>query len=254
MKKQTSININFLPAIVILLLLIVWQLISSFQLVPTFLLPSPLSVVTAFVSDFSLLMSNAWVTFLEAFWGLLLGVCGGLLIAILMDLFNPLYKAVYPLLVISQTVPTVAIAPLLILWLGYGMLPKIVLVILTTFFPVAVEMLTGFRSTDPDLIKLMQTMGASKWKLYYYVKFPSSLNHFFSSLKISVSYAIVSAVVSEWVGGLNGLGVYMTRVMKAYTYDKMFAVIFLISALSLLLIWLVSYVQRKVMPWEVTKK
>ncbi|WP_412989703.1 ABC transporter permease [Pediococcus siamensis] len=250
MKKQTNISINFLPLLVIFALLVIWQLISTFQIVPTYLLPSPLSVVTAFVVDFKTLIANAGVTLLEAFWGLVIGVCGGVVIATIMDLFDPLYKAVYPLLVISQTVPAVAIAPLLILWFGYGMLPKIVLITVTTFFPVAVAMLTGFRSTDPDLLRLMRTMGATKWKLYYYVKFPNSLNHFFSSLKISVSYAIVSAVISEWVGGFSGLGVYMTRVMKAYAYDKMFAVIFLISGLSLLLIWLVTLIQHKLMPWE----
>ncbi|GEN94938.1 ABC transporter permease [Pediococcus ethanolidurans] len=254
MKKRTSININFLPVLVIVILLIIWQLVSYFQIVPTFMLPSPINVVKAFIADFPLLMSNAGVTLLEAFWGLLLGVIGGVLIAVIMDLFEPLYKAIYPLLVISQTVPAVAIAPLLILWFGYGMLPKIVLITITTFFPVAVEMLTGFRATDRDLLHLMKTMGATKWKLYYYVKFPNSLNHFFSSLKISVSYAIVSAVISEWVGGFSGLGVYMTRVMKAYAYDKMFAVIFLISAMSLLLIWLVTLIQHKVMPWEAVKK
>lgn len=254
MKKQTNININVLPFLLIIVLLFVWQGISYFQMVPTYLLPSPISVVQAFIADFGTLMANAGVTLLEAFWGLLIGVISGVLIAIVMDLFTPLYKTVYPLLVISQTVPAVAIAPLLILWFGYGMLPKIVLITITTFFPVAVEMLSGFRSTDPDLIHLMNTMGATKWKLYYYVKFPNSLNHFFASLKISVSYAIVSAVISEWVGGFSGLGVYMTRVMKSYAYDKMFAVIFLISGLSLLLIWLLTFIQHKIMPWETNRK
>lgn len=250
MKKSTSTNINLLPGIVILGLLIIWQIISQLNINPTYMLPSPISVIEAFVSDFGNLMSNMWITLLEALWGLLLGIILGLLIALVMDMFEPIYRAVYPLLVISQTVPTVAIAPLLILWFGYGIMPKVVLITITTFFPVAVEMLDGFRSTDHDLITLMKTFGASRWKIYYYVKFPSSIDNFFASLKISVAYSVVSAVIAEWVGGFNGLGVYMTRVMKAYSYDKMFAVIFLISIISLLLIFLVNLLQKIMTPWR----
>lgn len=131
-------------------------------------------------------------------------------------------------------------------------LPKVVLVVATTFFPIAVGMLDAFRSTDKDLITLMRTLGANTPKIYFYIKFPDAIDSFFASLKISVSYSLVGAVVSEWVGGFNGLGVYMTRVMKAYAYDKMFAVIFLISILSLALILLVNWIQYLITPWRRT--
>ena len=250
MKKLKSTSINYFPILSIILIIGIWELISLFQIVPTFLLPSPVSVAEAFFTDGNTLWSNALTTLSEAFWGLIFGVLIGIGFAILMDLYNPLYKAFYPLLVVTQTIPTIAIAPLLILWFGYGLLPKIVLVISTTFFPIVVGVLDAFRSTDPDLINLMKTLGADTYKIYYYIKFPSAIDSFFASLKISVSYSLVSAVVSEWVGGFNGLGVYMTRVMKAYAYDKMFAVIFLISFLSLLMILLVNWIQYLVTPWR----
>ena len=121
------------------------------------------------------------------------------------------------------------------------------------FFPIAIGLLEGFQSADKDTINLLKAMGANRLQIFLHVKFPSSLGRFFASLRISVSYCVVGAVISEWLGGYNGLGVYMTRVRKSYAFDKMFAVIFLISAISLLLMWLVSILQKKCMPWEERK-
>lgn len=151
---------------------------------------------------------------------------------------------------ITQTIPTVAIAPLLVLWMGYDMAPKIALVVIVCFFPMAVGLLDGFRSADQDTVNLLRSMGASKGQIFRMVKLPSSLGRFFSSLRVSVSYSIVGAVIAEWLGGNSGLGVYMTRVRKSYAFDKMFAVIVLISLISLLLMWLVSMIQRLCMPYE----
>lgn len=219
-------------------------------MISKYLLPSPLDVVNAFIGDFPLLMFHARVTLLEAFIGLGAGILVGFFTAVLMDRFDRLYQAFYPLIVLTQTVPTVAVAPLLVLWFGYEMTPKVLLIILATFFPIAVSMLNGFRAADKDTVSLLRSMGASRMQIFRYVKFPGALGQFFASLRISVSYAVVTAVVSEWLGGFNGLGVYMTRVKKSYAFDKMFAVIFLISALSLLLMWAVDVLQKKCMPWE----
>lgn len=234
----------------ILIVLLVWQASSGLGLIPKFLLPSPLDVGKAFLSDFSLLMSNARVTVIEALLGLTVGIFIGFLMAVIMERFNKVYQALYPLIVLTQTIPTVAIAPLLVLWFGYEMLPKIILIVIVTFFPITVSLLDGFCSADKDTISLLRSMGASRRQIFVYVKFPSSLSQFFASLRISVSYAVVGAVISEWLGGFTGLGVYMTRVKKAFSFDKMFAVIFLISAISLVLMWAVNLLQRKCMPWE----
>ena len=250
-KKLQSTTLKYLfPVCAILVLLAVWQLVCMLGIIPNFMLPSPADVVRAFVKDFPLLMTHSVSTMLETILGLLIGIVIGFFTALLMDRFLWIRRSLYPLIVITQTVPTVAIAPLLVLWFGYETLPKVILVVIVVFFPIAVSLLDGFMSSDQDTINLMRSMGASKIQMYRYVKFPGALGSFFSSLKISVSYAVVSAVISEWLGGFNGLGVYMTRVKKAYSYDKMFAVIFLISALSLILMGLVTVLQKKCMPWD----
>ena len=238
-----------LPAfLAVALLLTVWQLSCSAGLVPNFLLPSPLEVAQAFWEELPLLWENSAVTLQEAFLGLLLGVAAGFLAAVLMDAFAVVYRAFYPILVLTQTVPTVAIAPLLVLWFGYGMAPKIILIVLSTFFPIAVGLLEGFRSVDRDIIGLLRSMGAGKVQIFRHLKFPSALPQFFSGLRIAAAYSVVGAVISEWLGGFGGLGVYMTRVKKAYAFDKMFAVIFLISGISLALMALVDYAQKKCLP------
>jgi ABC-type nitrate/sulfonate/bicarbonate transport system permease component len=186
----------------------------------------------------------------EAIIGLASGVLLGFIIAVIMDHYDFLYKAFYPLIVLTQTVPAVAIAPLLVLWFGYGMAPKIILIVITTFFPIAVGLLNGFKEADKDSINLLRAMGADRLQVFRHIKLPGAISQFFAGLRISASYAVVGAVISEWLGGFNGLGVYMTLVKKAYAFDKMFAVIFLISIVSLLLIKLVDVAERKCMPWK----
>lgn len=231
-------------------LLIIWQTVCWVGLIPAYMLPSPTEVISAFVSEFPLLLENSVVTLQEAFIGLLLGVAVGFIVAVLMDTFEILYKAFYPLLIITQTVPSVAIAPLLVLWFGYEMMPKIVLIVISTFFPVAVGLLDGFRSADKDTIGLLRSMGANRMQIFRYIKFPSALPQLFSGLRIAAAYSVVGAVISEWLGGFGGLGVYMTRVRKAFAFDKMFAVIFLISAISLALMALVGFAEKKIMPYR----
>lgn len=251
--KESRLQAVFWPALAIIFILAVWQAASSTGLISSFMLPSPAAVVKSFIADFPLLMKNAGVTLTEAFAGLFMGVMIGFIMAVLMDRFQKLYQAFYPLIILTQTVPTVAIAPLLVLWFGYEMLPKVILIIIVTFFPITVSLLEGFRSADKDTISLMRSMGASPMQIFRFVKFPGALNRFFASLRISASYAVVGAVISEWLGGFNGLGVYMIRVKKAFAFDKMFAVIFLISAISLVLMKAVNLLQKKCMPWEERK-
>ena len=233
-----------------LLVLGLWIYICFSGTVPKSLLPSPLDVWNAFCEDWQLMLRHARVTLTETFIGLALGIIIGFLTAVIMDRFRIVKKMIYPLIIISQTIPTVAIAPLLVLWLGYQMLPKVVLIVLIVFFPISISLLECFASIDKDTVNLMRSMGANRLQIFRYVKVPGALGHFFSSLKISVSYAVVGAVLAEWLGGTEGLGCYMTRVRKAFSYDKMFAVIILISIISLLLIWLTGFLQKKLMPWE----
>ena len=238
------------PLLAVVGLLAVWQAVCMAGLVPNFMLPSPVEVVQALAKDFSLLMSHLWTTLAEAAIGLVIGVAVGYAFAVLMDKFETFYLAFDPLLTVSQTIPTVAIAPLLVLWFGYGLLPKVLLVVLTTFFPITVALAGGFRSVDPDQIDLLRTMNASEWQIFRYAKLPAAADQFFSGLRISATYAIVGAVISEWLGGFTGLGVYMTRVRKNFEYDRMFAVIIITSALSLVLMKGVDLLERICMPWK----
>lgn len=213
------------------------------------MLPSPIDVVKAFADNFSIMMKQAAVTLQETLYGLLIGIAIAFVIASLMDRFTIINKALYPVLVVTQTIPTIAIAPLLVLWMGFGMAPKITLVVITTFFPIAIGLLNGFQSVDEDAINLMRSMGANRLQIFRIIKLPNATASFFSGLRISAAYAVVGAVVSEWLGGFEGLGVYMTRVKKAYAFDKMFAVIVFISAISLVLMGIVVLLEKISMPW-----
>ncbi|MCM1365119.1 MAG: ABC transporter permease [Faecalibacterium sp.] len=252
-KLQNTIS-KLAPFISIAVIFMVWLFVSEGGLVPAYMLPSPIDVVRAFVNDMPIMLQHAAVTLQEAIYGLAIGIALAFVIATLMDRFPFLYKAVYPLLVITQTIPTIAIAPLLVLWMGFEMAPKIALVVITTFFPITISLLDGYRSADSDAVNLIRSMGGGRIKVFRYIKLPSAMSHFFSGLKVSASYAIVGAVISEWLGGFEGLGVYMTRVKKAYAFDKMFAVIIFISVISLLLMLGISLLRSACMPWEKRRK
>lgn len=235
-------------------IVIIWGTVCSLEAVPAFMMPSPKDVITALCEDFKLLCLHARYTLAETFIGMAISIILSFLLAVIMDRFKPVKKAVYPLLVVTQTIPSIAIAPLLVLWFGFGMSPKIILIVVVCFFPLAIGFLDGFVTADEDEIKLLRSMGANNMQIFRHVKFPRSLPHFFAGLKVSSSYCIVSAVISEWLGGTNGLGVYMTRVRKSYAFDKMFAVIIVISVLSILLMALISLLEKAAMPYNKEKK
>jgi ABC-type nitrate/sulfonate/bicarbonate transport system permease component len=241
---------HFLPVLAVVLLVAVWQGVCGAGLVPPYMLPSPVRVVTAFIADFPLLAKHLWVTLGEAAAGMALSLAAAAVLAVAMDMLPLLHRTLSPLLLITQTLPTVAIAPLLVLWLGYDAAPKIALVFGSCFFPLTVALTGGFAAADTDAIRLLRSMGARRAQIYRYIKFPGALGPFFSGLRISCSYAIVGAVVAEWLGGSSGLGVYMIRVRKSYSFDKMFAVILLTVALSLVLMKIVSLLEKQAMPWK----
>ncbi len=248
-RRSESIRRKLLPAGAFCLIILIWWALSAGSLIPEYMLPSPVDVGKAFIGDFPNLMNHARISVTEAVYGLLIGTLLAFALACAMDRFVHLEEAVFPLLVVSQTIPTIAIAPLLVLWMGFGMEPKITLVVLTTFFPIAVGLLDGFKSVDPDAVALLRSMNATRGQIFRHVKLPAALPFFFSGLRISASYAVVGAVISEWLGGFEGLGVYMTRVRKAYAFDKMFAVIILVAVVSLLLMKCVSILRDLSMPW-----
>lgn len=248
-KFKQTIN-TMLPATIIgVSLILLWELAARRSWLPKFIIPAPSAIVQVFYEEWQPIMLNSRVTLTQAWVGLLLGVLIAFILAVIMDMFQWVQRAIYPLLIISQTVPTVAIAPILVLALGYDMTPKIVLVVLTTVFPIVISLLNGFAHSDQEAIQLLKLMGANKIEILRHVKLPESLPFFLSGLKVSVSYAFVSSVVAEWLGGFEGLGVYMIQSRKAFAYDKMFAVIVLISLLSLFFMGCVRLLERWLLPW-----
>ena len=247
-RKLPNITSKIPPIAAMAVILLGWEVVRISGIVPSYMLPSPVAVLTALFGDLPTILFHAKFTLLESFYGLLIGIALAFVFATLMDRFRVMDQAFYPIMIITQTIPTIAIAPILVLWMGFGMAPKITLVVITTFFPITIGLLDGYKSVDPDAIRLMKAMGASRAQIFRHVKFPGALPQFFSGLKISASYAVVGAVVSEW------LGVYMTRVKKAYAFDKMFAVIIFIVIISLLLLLAVNIVSRITMPWLQVEK
>ncbi|MBF0780029.1 ABC transporter permease [Granulicatella sp. 19428wC4_WM01] len=231
----------------LIIVVVIWELVSFFGLVPKFLLPSFTHVLTVLFQEGNILAMHVLTTLVEALIGLSFSVFLAGILAVLMDKYHCVHTFMMPLLLVSQTIPTVALAPLLILWFGYGMMPKIILIVIVCFFPLTMSLLNGFKQIDEAYLNMMNSFHASYWQIMKYVKFPFALPSFFSGLKVSTSYAIISAVIAEWLGGDSGLGVYMTRVRKSYAFDKMFAVIILISLFSLILLWGVNRIERFVL-------
>jgi len=239
------------PIVPIAAIILIWQTLSSSGVIPGYMLPSPLRVAVALITDFPLLMRHLRHTLLEAMIGLALSAAAAFALAVVMDMNRFIKQSLNPLLLLTQTIPTIAIAPLLILWMGYGSAPKITLVFIVCFFPMTIGLLGAFARADLDAIKLLQSMGASRRQIYHYIKLPQALPAFFSGLKIAGSYSIVGAVISEWLGGNAGLGVYMIRVRRSYSFDKMFAVILLTSVLSIVLIKIIGIIEKRSMPWNI---
>ena len=247
MKKFLNRNISFIS---IIILITVWQVCGNLGLLPKFIFPTPLEIANAFVRDRALFLFHFKITMLEALIGLALGIFFACLLAIIMDSFEMINKIIYPLLIFTQTIPTIALAPILVLWLGYDMTPKIVLIVINTTFPIIISILDGFRHCDKDAVQLLKLMNASRWQILYHLKIPTALTYFYAGLRVSVSYAFISAVVSEWLGGFEGLGVFMIRAKKAFDYDTMFAIIILVSAISLISMELVKRSEKKFIKWK----
>jgi len=246
MPKSNWYN-AFYPVTLLGCILLFWHLSIVTGMVDSFILPRPGAVAAALIKDFPLLASYGAYTIFEGLSGLLAGIILGYIGAVIMDRFLFMRKALYPLLVVSQTIPVIAVAPLLVLWLGYDMKPKIALVILTCFFPIAIGVYDGIAHIEQEYIDELRVLGGRYHEGLLHVKVPMSAPGFFSSVKIAATYAIAGAVVAEWIGGTKGLGVYMTRVRKSYEFDKLFAVILLTALVSLALIALVKQIERRVL-------
>ena len=250
MRKWESIRDKAIPVLFIILVILIWQLIVDSGMIARYILPSPWDVITICIAILPEITVHIYTTLQEALTGLLIAIILSVLLAILMDNFTIVKKALQPLLVVSQTIPIMVLAPLFVMWFGFGILPKVMVVILVCFFPIVVSLLEGLGSLDNDLLNLMKSMKANRWQIFYLAKFPASLGSFFSGLKIAATYSIIGAVIGEWMGGKAGLGVYMTRVRQSFALDKVFASILVIIILSMILFKIIELIQLFAMPWK----
>ncbi len=234
----------------VLVALVLWQWMVKWTGVPNWILPAPSEIGVAFWENRGIIWSNSWPTIRITLLGLGLAVMTALVVALSMNLSHWVKRALYPLLITSQTVPIIALAPLFLIWFGYGVLPKVLVVALVCFFPIAVNLLTGFQETDEDMRKLMDAMGAGKWKRFLKLELPSSLPYFFTGLKIAATYSVMGAVIGEWLGGSEGLGLQLVRASQSFATDLFFAIILVIVTLSLAMVGLVVAFSYLLMPWN----
>lgn len=239
-----------IPALLLLLgVLVFWELFVLWGGTPRWILPSPVDIVRAGVEAAPLMAPHVWQTLLETWLGLGLALAGGLLLALAIDLSSVLRRALYPLLVASQTIPIMALAPLLIIWFGYGIVPKVVVVFLVCFFPIAINTADGLAGADPEMLALLRSMGATRWQIFTRVRLPGAMPAFFTGLKIAITYSVVGAILGEWVGASRGLGVFMLRATNSFRTDWVFASIAITAILSVCLFGLVSAAERLSLRW-----
>lgn len=239
------------PSILLLALAIAaWQGVASLDSVDDLTLASPVEVVAAFGDDGPLLLDEAAVTLVEVLLGLAVAIVAGAGFALAMHLVRPLREAAYPLLIASQAIPIVVLAPLFVLAFDYGIGPKLAIVALICFFPLTVNLLDGLRSVDPDLLKLMRSLGASRAATLWKAELPSSLPYFFSGLRIAATVSVIGAVFGEWAGAERGLGRLVLLGNNQLQTPRVYAGIVLLTLMALALFALVVLVERLAVPWR----
>lgn len=237
------------PAVFAVIVLVVWQALVMITGISETSLPSPIEVAKSGWENRQLLIDNTWVTVLEILIGFLAAIVLGVFLAALIHSSKTVERALYPWLVVSQMVPIPAIAPIIVIWTGFDLRPKIIVIALVSFFPIAVNTIDGLRAVDPQLLRLMKTLKASWWQRFRLAQVPAALPHFFSGLKVAAALSVIGAVFAEWVGSSEGLG-YLILVLNNNTETAtMFATIFLLSLIGIILFSIVSLLERILLPW-----
>ena len=235
---------NWGAAVVIALLgLVVWELSVRLFDVQEWLLPPVSQILSELIADPPLFISNGWVTLREILVGFMVSTTFGFVMATGMFWSRLMERSVYPFLIASQTVPVFTLAPLLVIWTGTGMTPKVVIVVLFTFFPITIGLMTGLRSVDADMIAMFRTLGASKWQMFTKLHLPSALPYLFAGLKVAAVVSVIGAVIGEWIGASAGLGWLIKTSGSRYQTDKVFAAIFTLSVMASMMFILISLAQ-----------
>ncbi|WP_341849630.1 ABC transporter permease [Thermoflavimicrobium dichotomicum] len=221
--------------------------------IETWILPAPTQIWKTFWQQLPLMQADIAATIWIALLGLCIGIVFGVIVAVFLHLFPMMEHAFYPIIVLTQNVPIIALAPLLVLWFGFGTLPKVLIVVLVCFFPITIATLDGFRQVDPTLLRYMKIAGASRLEIFYKLEWPSALPSFFSGCKVAATYSVMGAVISEWLGAQAGLGLMMQTAASAFRTDRVFVAIGTIVILSLSLFLLIQLLEEWLIRWKIKK-
>lgn len=242
------------PAILLALIFVAWWVVTAQGWVASYLVPTPAQVWERMVQDWSSLMYHSYVTLYETVVGFLLASLLGLATAVAIAYSKTLEKTLYPIVLFAQVIPKIAIAPLIVVWFGNDLAPKIILAVLIAFFPVVVSGVAGLRSTDPELLELSATMGASRWQTFRKIRFPNALPHLMAGEKVAVTLAVVGAVVGEFVGASEGLGYQLMIANGNLDAPLLFAALILMSLIGILLFVAVEVLESLLIPWHASRR
>jgi NitT/TauT family transport system permease protein len=242
------------PLVLLVALGVVWWLITKFELVQPYLVPSPGKTWSTLVDNAAYLWDNTLVTLWETLAGFALSAILGVLAAVVMVYSVTVERTLYPLLLFAQVIPKIAIAPLFVVWMGFGPGPKIVVAVLMAFFPVVISSVAGLRSVDPEMLELVSTMGSKPLQTFRKIRFPAALPHIFSGLKVAVTLAVTGAVVGEFVGSNEGLGYVILQANGNLDTPMLFAGLIIMSAVGVLLFAMTEVAERLLLPWHASRR
>lgn len=243
-----------MPIITLVLALSVWELCVDRLDISLYILPAPSKIFSAIIENADVLWQHSLVTLQEALLGLAVAVILAVIIAIMMDISPLFHSGIFPHLVVTQTVPVMVLGPLFAIWLGFGMAPKVLMVVFMCFFPIVIAFADALEQVDIQQINLLKSFGAKRWQIYWLVKIPAALTALFSGVKVAATYCIGGAIVGEWISASAGLGYYMIRVKNGYMLDKVFACVVVIIAWSLLLHLALNLLERLLLPYQRKRK
>lgn len=250
-RPFSTLLANVLPSLILVgALVLVWECYATFSGISPTTLPAPSRVIGQAIEHHGALVENTIPTLSATLLGFACSLAAAFVFSIVIDFSRPLRRALVPVFVISQTLPLVAIAPLIVLWFGFGLTPKIMLVALVTFFPMLVALAQGYDATDRDIEALLASMGASRTTIFRLARLPSALPYFFAGLRISITYAVVGAIFAEYAGAAKGLGIYILNAKNNFRPDLVLAAVLVSATLTLVLFGTTILIQRLAMPWS----
>jgi NitT/TauT family transport system permease protein len=238
------------PFLFLIFIVVAWDVTIRLFRIPPYQIPAPADVVAVLWQDWPELARQAWPTTYATICGFLLSAAFGIPVAMLIAGSKTVESYVYPLLVFSQSVPKIAIAPLFVVWFGFGIVPKVISAFLLGFFPVVVSAVQGFKSVDPDMVDLARAMQGSRFHVFCAVNLPHAMPAIFSGLKVSVTLA----VVGEFVGSNSGIGYVLQRSIGTFDLPTMFAALVILALIGVVLFWIVDRIERLVVPWHVSQR